>query len=316
VERATTGARAEAARFRRIFRQAHAGHPGCLADEWLRQPCADAQGRASARPVVWSRRNGPWQPHGVIFVGAAPGNAGGKGAGRLGAHGTRIPFGGDIAGANLDVLLGSVGLDRNRTFLTAALNQLPAAGGGEPSAAEILAPVGDYPSSLHLLRDTIIACRPRLVVALGNVALRALAAALQLADDAPPGRIPTLSRILGAGIARDQPLPWPAALPLARHFARSWQAAWHQPPRLHVLLITHPSAQNMSPHARRDTLFHTRMLDARAALQHAVTTVLGWPLPTVRPPPPSDGIYALPEWRDLIAPRHALLDQLWRARDV
>jgi uracil-DNA glycosylase len=113
-----------------------------------------------------------------MFVGAAPGNAGGKGGGLLGAHGTRIPFGGDIAGANLDALLGSIGLDRNHTFLTAALNQLPAAGGGEPATAEIMAPVGAWRSSLHLLRATVLACGPVLIVALGNVAIRALVAAL------------------------------------------------------------------------------------------------------------------------------------------
>src|SRR5690606_15560808 len=91
----------EDARFREIYRRAHARHPACLNDEWLSQPCTDARGRVAPRPIVWSRRNGPWRRHQLLFVGSAPGNAGGKGAGELGAHGTRIPFGGDIAGANL-----------------------------------------------------------------------------------------------------------------------------------------------------------------------------------------------------------------------
>src|SRR5262245_31682642 len=96
-------------RFQAIFRKLHAHHPNCLRDEWVSTPCADAKGNPVPRPIVWSRRNGPWQRSAVLFIGAAPGNAGGKGAGIMGAHGTRIPFGGDIAGANLDVLLASIG---------------------------------------------------------------------------------------------------------------------------------------------------------------------------------------------------------------
>lgn len=319
-ETATTAGTAEAERFRRIFRRVHARHPACLADEWLSRPCADARGRVSERPIVWSRRNGPWQRHPVIFVGAAPGNAGGRGAGELGAHGTRIPFGGDIAGANLDVLLGSIGLDRNRTFLTATLNHLPAAGGGEPTLAEVASPVGTYPSSLHLLRDTVLACGPALLVALGNVAVRALVAALQLppgeAAGASPVRLPALARLQRAGIVRNVLTSWPDQLAWTDWFARQWQTAWKQPPELRLLLLTHPSAQNMSPFARSDTLFHTRMLEARSALREAVTSLFGWRLPAVRPKLPEHGIYALPEWRRLIAPRHHQLDLLWREHGI
>src|SRR5262245_62057919 len=114
--------------FRTIFRKAHAAHPNCLRDEWVSESCRDARGRPVDRPIVWSRRNGPWHPVDLLLVGAAPGNAGGKGSGTLGAHATRIPFGGDIAGANLDVLLGSIGKTRNDVFITASLNMLPAAG--------------------------------------------------------------------------------------------------------------------------------------------------------------------------------------------
>jgi uracil-DNA glycosylase len=307
----------EAERFRRIYRLVHAGHPACLADEWLSRACADARGRARERPIVWSRRNGPWQRHQVIFIGAAPGNAGGKGGGLLGAHGTRIPFGGDIAGANLDVLLGSIGLDRNHTFLTAALNQLPATGGGEPATAEITAPVGACRSSLHLLRATVLASGPVLLVALGNVALRALVAALRLeGSDVPPGPLPSLDRVRRAGIERGRVAEWPAALSLPAAFGRAWRSAWHESPRLHVLLLTHPSAQNMSPFAGRETLFHTRMLAARAALRTAAATLLGWQLPAHRPEPSAVGIYELPEWRDLIGPRHRQLDRLWREQGV
>jgi len=266
--------------------------------------------------VAWSRRNGPWHRHQLLFVGAAPGNAGGKGAGRLGAHGTRIPFGGDIAGANLDVLLGSIGLDRNRTFLTAALNQLPTAGGGEPTLAELAAPVGNCPSSIHLLRDTVVASGPRLIVALGLVAIRSLVAALQLSTAEAPERLPSLTAIQRAGIQRNRLAPWPATLSPAAAFLSSWRSAWREPPALHVLLLTHPSGQNMSPHAASHTAFHTRMLEAKAALRAAFAELFDRELPTVRPEAPEDGIYALPEWRELVAPRHRQLDALWRKRGV
>lgn len=249
----------------------------------------------------------------VLFVGAAPGNAGGRGKGELGAHGTRIPFGGDIAGANLDALLGSIGLDRNQVFLTAAYNALPARGGGEPDAAEIAAPVGDYDSSLHLLRDTLIASGAQLVVALGNVGARALATALRLAT-LDPLRLATQRSIEKRGARRNVVFDLDALEPDAA-FRRAWTRTW-QAPLPHVLWTTHPSAQNMSPFARRETLFHTRMLETRAALQDAARGVLGLDPPSERPQPPVDGVYALPEWRARVAPLHDRLDRLWRAKDV
>ena len=123
-------------KFEDIYRKVHARHASCLADEWLSTPCP------RGRPIVWSRRNGPWTQSDILWVGAAPGNAGGKGAGHMGAHGTRIPFGGDVAGANLEVLFGSIGITRNNTFITASLNSLPKAGGGEPTLDELSARVG------------------------------------------------------------------------------------------------------------------------------------------------------------------------------
>jgi hypothetical protein len=39
-------------------------------------------------------------------------------------------------------------------------------------------------------------------------------------------------------------------------------------------------------------------------------------LPEARAEPPATGIYALTDWRDRIAPRHARLDALWRAHGV
>jgi uracil-DNA glycosylase len=302
----------EEERFRRIFRRAHAGHRGCLADEWLGAPCA-LRGQPLERPVVWSRRNGPWHRVELLLIGAAPGNAGGKGDGELGAHGTRIPFGGDIAGGNLDVLLAAAGLTRNDVFIVAALNQLPAAGGGEPALAEILAPVGKHPSSLHLLRDTLLAAGPRLLVTLGNVGLRATFAALH----GPADRLPSLGRLRRSGLERDRCVAWPEDLRPDAGFRRAWQHAWGDDPLPAVLWLTHPSAQNMSPYAGEQTVFHQRMRAARDALTAAVRTVLGRPLPDPRPPIPATGpIYDLPEWRDLVGPRHAALDALWRQRGI
>lgn len=305
----------EEVRFRAIHARVHAGHPGCLADEWVAAPCAHASGAPVERPIVWSRRNGPWRRVDILWVGAAPGNAGGLGAGDLGAHATRIPFGGDVAGANLDVLLGTVGIDRNDTFITASLNQLPARGGGEPTAAEILSPVGGYATSVHLLRDTVLAAGPRLVVALGNVALRVLCAAAALPENSTP-RIPTLARLTATGFERNATTPLGSLCMPAADFAGRWRACWNRDALPAVLWLTHPSAQNMSPFARTDTLFHTRMLDARAALRRAAREVLGWTPPRRRRPHGEGGIYALPEWRERIAPRHDRLDALWRQRGV
>ena len=301
------------ARFRAIFRRLHAAHENCLQDEWLSEPCRFFNGRRDPRPIAWSRRNGPWHQVELLFVGAAPGNAGGKGSGRLGAHGTRIPFGGDVAGANLDVLLGSIGRSRNDVFITASLNSLPARGGGEPTFAELAAPVGDYPSSLHALRDTLLACGAQMIVALGNVGLRALIAAARLEDAGVA--LPTQRRLEKAGLARNHAADWPGELLPDDAFTRTWQDWWDMPLPF-ILWLTHPSAQNMSPYAGVHTLFHKRMLEARAALQQAVREKLGWQLPKQRPPYPKDGIYALPEWRELAGPRHEQLDALWREKGV
>jgi uracil-DNA glycosylase len=309
----------EEARFRWIFREAHAGHHGCSEDEWLFLPCRAANNEPIARPLVWSRRNGPWRRVEVLWVGAAPGNAGGKGSGSLGAHGTRIPFGGDIAGANLEALFGSIGLERNRTFITAALNQLPQAGGGEPTATELAQPVGNFPSSLHLLRETILAAGPRLLVLLGTVAVRStLAAAGSI--DSPTRRgavaLPGIARVQAAGLQRGVPTPWPAKQTPDPAFRRSWQDNWSDAPLPVLLWLTHPSGQNMSPFAATHTLFHQRMREARAALIHAAGQVLGIEPPNQRPHPPGEGIYALPEWRERIAPAWHRMDELWRAKGV
>ena len=252
----------------------------------------------------------------MLFVGAAPGNAGGKGAGDMGAHATRIPFGGDIAGANLDVLLASAGLTRDDVFIVAALNRLPDAGGGEPTSRELAEPVGEYPSSVHLLRDTIHAAAPKLIVALGNVGLRTLVAATRLESDATL-RLPSLDALKKAGLERNATRAWPDAFAPDPAFAR---ARGDSMPA--ILWLTHPSAQNMSPYARADTLFHARMVEARDALRSAVREVIGVEPPRERADVPqrgdgrSDSIYDLPEWRNAIGARHATLAQLWRDKGV
>jgi uracil-DNA glycosylase len=302
----------EEARYRRIFRRLHAEHPPCLADEWLTEPCAGPDGERVARPIAWSRRNGPWRRVPVLWVGAAPGNAGGRGGGEMGAHGTRIPFGGDIAGANLDVFLGAIGLDRNDTFIVAAYNQLPGRGGGEPTPAELASPVGAYPSSVDALRDTIVAAGASLLVALGNVAIRATIAAA-----AGERRLPAQARVEAAGLRRGRLAIWPEeALAPDAAFADEWTAAWPHEPLPRLLWLTHPSAQNMSPFARTVTVFHQRMVDALTALRAAYREVFEREPPAERAPPPTAGIYALPEWQDRIAARHAELDARWREKGI
>ncbi len=315
---------AEEARFAAIYGKVHAFHPACLADSWLSEPCRDEAGGEVARPYVWSRRNGPWHQSDVLWVGAAPGNAGGRGTGGMGAHATRIPFGGDVAGANLDALLASIGLTRNDTFITAAMNHLPASGGGEPKVAELREPVGTYPTSIHLLRDTIVAVGPRLLVALGNVALRASVAAAALGDGAVrlpglPVRLPGLARLRNAGVERGQTIGWPSEPePPTEAFLQAWADAWGDRPLPHVLWLIHPSAQNMSPYAGTETAFHTRMRETQAALRGAAREVLGTRPSAVRPATPGAGagVYALEDWRERVGPRHDELDRLWREKGV
>jgi uracil-DNA glycosylase len=308
----------EEGRFRQVFRRAHAGHVGCAGDEWLMEPCRLPGGEPAPRPLVWSRRNGRWGRVDVLWVGAAPGNAGGRGRGALGAHGTRIPFGGDIAGANLDVLLSAAGLDRNGTFIVAALNRLPDRGGGEPSLAELREPVGGFASSVHLLRATLLAAAPRLVVCLGNVALRSVLAATRLEADPSdaPVRLPPLARLQRQGLTRGAPGPLPAGPAPDAAFHADWADVRPGEPLPHLLWLLHPSAQNMSPYAGTGTVFHQRMLDTLAALRPAVHEVLGTTPPDTRPALPTGGIYDLPEWREAVGPRHAALDRLWREKGV
>ncbi|HSM36877.1 MAG TPA: uracil-DNA glycosylase family protein [Longimicrobiales bacterium] len=302
-------------RYRDTFRRLHAGHSACASDEWLDAPCIPAGGGPTA-PVVWSRRNGPWRRVDVLWIGAAPGNDGGLGEGALGSHGTRIPFGGDIAGANLDLLLSAIGLTRDDTFIAAALNRLPERGGGEPRVAELARPAGDFPDSVEALRATILASGAALVVALGNVALRsALAAACDRTG--APLRLPGLGRIEADGFRRGVARRWPEAgesAPAAgEDFRAAWERAWGPRPLPHLLWLLHPSAQNMSPYAGPGTSFHRRMVDTRTALVRVASELgIGGGGGTGR----SRSVYETAEWRERVGPRHDPLVALWRRKGL
>ena len=181
--------------------------------------------------------------------------------------------------------------------------------------AELRQPVGELPSSLHLLRETLLATAPRVVVALGNVALRSTIAATRL-DSKPTLTLPGLKRLEGAGLERGRAVPWPGSFAPDAVFEEAWSSVRAGAPLPHVLWLLHPSAQNMSPHAGVDTVFHERMLETSRALQRAMREVLGRETPDPRPAAPSGGIYALPEWRESVGPRHDELDRLWREKGV
>jgi uracil-DNA glycosylase family 4 len=99
----------------------------------------------------------------VLFVGEAPGR---YGAGRSG-----IPFHGDEAGRRFESLLAVAGLTRDEVFVTNAVlcNPLDADGRNRrPKASEVA-------RCSRFLRLQIEVVDPELVVALGEVALQALA---------------------------------------------------------------------------------------------------------------------------------------------
>jgi len=99
----------------------------------------------------------------LFFVGEAPG--------RLGADETEVPFHGDTAGNNFENLLTFAGITRNDVFVTNAVLCNPKDDHGNnstPTSAEII--------NCHLfLKRQIELINPRIVAALGNTALRALA---------------------------------------------------------------------------------------------------------------------------------------------
>jgi uracil-DNA glycosylase family 4 len=106
--------------------------------------------------------NGPASAE-VMFVGEAPG--------RFGAGRSGVPFLGDESGRRFESLLADAGLTREGVFVTNAVlcNPLDAQGRNRrPKAAEIARCSG-------FLRRQVVAVNPAIVVALGGVALDALA---------------------------------------------------------------------------------------------------------------------------------------------
>jgi DNA polymerase len=110
---------------------------------------------------VLSHANGPCDAQ-VMLVGEAPGR---RGAGRTGA-----PFFGDRSGDRLDLLLTAAGWSRGSLFITNAIlcNPLSERGTNRPPTQTEIANCSSW------LARQIDVVNPRLVVALGAVALRGL----------------------------------------------------------------------------------------------------------------------------------------------
>lgn len=110
---------------------------------------------------VLSRANGPVDAS-VMLVGEAPG--------RLGAGRSGVPFSGDESGRRLDRLIEAAGWKRSDLFITNAVlcNPLDDAGRNRPPRQAELANCRDW------LAAQIETVNPRLIVALGAVALRSL----------------------------------------------------------------------------------------------------------------------------------------------
>lgn len=99
----------------------------------------------------------------LFFVGEAPG--------RLGADETEVPFHGDTAGKNFEDLLSFAGINRNDIFVTNAVLCNPKDEKGNNSTPTLREAANCQP----FLRRQIELVNPKIVVALGNTALRALA---------------------------------------------------------------------------------------------------------------------------------------------
>jgi uracil-DNA glycosylase len=110
---------------------------------------------------VLSNLNGDWKAD-IVFVAEAPG--------RLGAEKTGIPLFGDRSGDRFDQLLGEMRLERQDVFVTNAILCNPRDGDGNndsPKSYEIR-------NCSQLLARTIDAVNPKIVIALGRIALQAL----------------------------------------------------------------------------------------------------------------------------------------------
>jgi len=98
----------------------------------------------------------------LFFVGEAPG--------RLGADETEVPFHGDTSGKNFEDLLSFAGINRNDIFVTNAVLCNPKDKQGNNSTPTPIEATNCQP----FLRRQIELVNPKIVVSLGNTALRAL----------------------------------------------------------------------------------------------------------------------------------------------
>lgn len=110
---------------------------------------------------VLGASNGPARAR-VMFVGEAPG--------RLGAGRSGVPFMGDESGRRFEAFLSLTGLSRSEVFVTNAILCNPVDEGGRNRRPR----VSEVQRCLPFLRAQVLAVDPRLVVALGQVALDAL----------------------------------------------------------------------------------------------------------------------------------------------
>ncbi|MGB7923967.1 MAG: uracil-DNA glycosylase [Pyrinomonadaceae bacterium] len=113
------------------------------------------------RRAVLSERNGRVGAS-VMFIGEAPG--------RQGGDRTRVPFSGDQSGRNFERFIASIGLTRERIFITNSVlcNPRRASGANRPPTRKEMVNCSDF------LRRQIEIIDPAVIVTLGAVSLDAL----------------------------------------------------------------------------------------------------------------------------------------------
>ncbi len=99
----------------------------------------------------------------LFFVGEAPG--------RLGADKTKVPFHGDVAGRNFENLIAFAEISRNDIFVTNAVLCNPKDERGNNSTPTL----SEAANCQAFLKRQIVLVNPKIVIALGAKAIRALA---------------------------------------------------------------------------------------------------------------------------------------------
>lgn len=115
------------------------------------------------KTAVLSELNGSLHPK-VFFIGEAPG--------RVGADRTRRPFYGDKSGANLQILLDSIGLSRDEIFITSAVMCSPRSA----TDANRKPTVREIKNCSTYLKRVLELIDPPIIATLGSVALEAIKA--------------------------------------------------------------------------------------------------------------------------------------------